>query len=124
VTNTKDALDHARGEAQSLLKKLEAASAKNDTAIRADLQAAATHAHELASSLTTVAHEQRADAKQHIDNAIKVLEEAAKHAKSVAAASGADLKKSAHAMTGRAKDAVENLSRAVASRRAMASAAK
>jgi len=122
VTNTKDALARARGEAQDLHRKIEASTAKNHAVIRTDVQNAALQAQALAASLKTVAEAQRTDAKQHLKDAASQLEAAGKVARDVAGASEAQLKQTNRAMLGKVRASLENLSQAVASQRSSAKA--
>jgi hypothetical protein len=118
VNNIKDALEKARSEAQDLHKQIEANTAKDHAALRTNVQNTGAQAQKLATSLRAVADGQRADAQQHIKDAAARLEDAAKHAGDVAGASEAQLKQTNQAMLGKARDAVQNLSQAIASRRA------
>jgi len=115
-----EALESARREAQDLHKKAEAATAKDHAALRADLQSAAAQAQKLAASLRAVINGQRSDAKQHLQNATTQLDDAAKHARDVATAGEAQLKTTNQAMLAKARDAVQSLSRALASMRSTA----
>jgi hypothetical protein len=118
VSTIKDALDRARSEAQDLHKKIEAGTAKDHAVLKVELQDSATKAQQLAASLKTVVDGQRDDAKQHVKDAAAHLDDAAKHARDLAGASDAKLKAANQAMLSKVRDAAENLSHAVASRRA------
>jgi ketosteroid isomerase-like protein len=122
MNNVNDAIQKARAEAQDLHKKIEASTTKNHAAMRADLQNLAVQAVQLGSSVKTLADSQRADAKQHLKDAAASLEDAAKHAKSVASAGDAEIKGAAQATLSRAREAVQSLSEAVASKRTTAKA--
>jgi hypothetical protein len=117
MSTIKDALDRARSEAQDLHKKIEAGTAKDHAALKAEVQESATKAQQLAASLKTVIDGQRDDAKQHIKDAAAHLDDAAKHARDLATASDAQIKSANKAMLSKVRDAAENLSHAVASRR-------
>ena len=117
MTNIKDALDRARSDAQDLHKKLEANTAKDHAALRADVENAAAQAQKLAASLRTAVEGQRADAKQHLEDAAAQLEDAAKHVRDAAGASEAQLKQTNRAMLAKTRVALQSLSRAVASLR-------
>ncbi|MGP6159889.1 MAG: hypothetical protein ACLPYS_20730 [Vulcanimicrobiaceae bacterium] len=121
MSAVKDAVDKARSDARALQQKIEANTAKNQAALRADLESASTHAHQLAASVKTLAEGQRADAKQHLSNAAARLEDAATRAKTAASATELELKKANQAALDRARAAVQNLSHAVAAKRATAS---
>lgn len=122
MSKIKDALDHARSEAQDLHKNIEASTAKDHAALRAEIQSTAARAQQLAGSLKTVVDGQRSDAKQHIKDAIAQLDDAAKHAGDVASASAAQLKELNAAMLAKVRDAVQSLSHAVASQRSTTAA--
>lgn len=115
--HVKDALDRARSEAQDLHKNIAASMTKNDAAIRASLADIATHAQSLGASVKAAASEQRADAKQHLDHAASALGDTAKHAKAVAAAADGDIKREAGAALTRSRQAIQNLTEAVAAKR-------
>jgi hypothetical protein len=117
VSNLKEALDKARSETQDLHKRIDATTAKDHAAIRADVEVSADKAKQLAASLKTIVDGQRADAKKHIEDAASQLEDAAKHARDLAKASDAQLKERNRAMLGKVRDAAESLSQAVASER-------
>lgn len=120
MSTMKDALDKARGEAQDLYKSIAGTTAKDHAVIRADIQNAGAQAHQLAASLKTVAESQQADAKQHVKDAAAQLEDAAKHAHDLTSASEAQLKETNALMLSKARDAIQNLSHAVAERRSKA----
>ncbi len=117
----KDAIDKARSDARTLHQKIEAHTAKNQAALHAELESAATQARQLAASVKTFAEGQRADAKEHLKIAAARLEDAATHAKINASATESDLKKAHRATLDRARGAVHSLSQAVAAKRATAS---
>ena len=117
MSATQDALDRARSEAQDLHKKLEASTAKDHAALRADVEHAAAQAKNVAESLKAVGEGQRADAKQHVQDAIAHLEDAAKHVRDVAGASEAELEKTNLAILEKTRKALQSLSEAVASQR-------
>jgi hypothetical protein len=117
MSNIKETLDRARSEAQTLHKNIDATAAKDQAAMRADMKDSAEKAKQLAASLKTIVDGQRADAKQHINDAAVQLDDAAKHARDVATATDDQLKKHNRAMLAKVRDAAENLSQAVASER-------
>jgi len=116
-TTTKDAVQKAREDAQALHQKLAAATAKNHAAIRADLENAAAEAKKLGESLTTLAESQRADAKQHLKNAGERLAQASVSAKAINTATEQQIQAANRAMIDHTRDALLNLSHAVASAR-------
>jgi hypothetical protein len=117
VSTIKDALDHARSQDKDLHKKIEADTAKDHAALKVEVQDSATKAQQLAASLKTVIDGQRDDAKQHVKDAAAQLDDAAKHARDHASANDAQLKAANQAMLSKVRDAAENLSHAIASRR-------
>jgi hypothetical protein len=118
VSNINVTLDKARSEAQDLHKRIDATTAKDHAAIRADVKDSAEKAQQLAASLKTIVDGRRADAKRHIEDAASQLEDAAKHAREIASASDAQLKERNKAMLSKVRNAAESLSQAVASERA------
>jgi hypothetical protein len=75
MSNVKETLEKARSEAQDLHKKIDADAAKDNAALRANVQDAAAKAQNLAASLKTIVDGQRADAKQRIADAASQLED-------------------------------------------------
>ncbi len=120
MSKIKDSLDHARSEAQELHKQVEANTAKDHAALKADLVNAGAKAQKLADSLKTVLDGQRDDAAQHIKNATKQLEDAAKHTRDIADASVSQLKDHNKALLSKVHAASQSLSQAVASARSHA----
>ncbi len=120
MTTITDALGRARSEAQELHKQIEANTAKNHAALKADIQEAGVRAKQLASSLKATADGQRADAKHHVKDAISKLEDLAKHAHDVASAGEAQLKEKNLAMLEQAGSALRSLSQALAADRSKA----
>jgi hypothetical protein len=117
MSNTPDILSRARGDAQALHQKIEAATAKNNEAVRSDLQQAGAKAQELAASVKTAAESQRNDARQHLKSAATQLEDAGKRASDLAHASQSQIKDANTAMLGKVRDAAQNISHAIASQR-------
>jgi hypothetical protein len=120
LTKIKDALDHARSEAQELHKQVEANTARDHAALKADLVKAGAKAQQLANSLKSAVDGQRSDAAQHIKDATKQLEDAAKHTHDVADASASQLKDHNKALLSKIHSAAQSLSHAVASTRSNA----
>jgi len=118
------ALEHARKDAQALHKKIQATTAKDHAAIRANLQSSADAASVLALSLKTLAQSQQADTKQHLRDAATVLETAAKDAQAAGSASEATIKVKNTAMLARIRSATQQLSHALAEKRGAAQLVK
>jgi hypothetical protein len=118
VSTTKDPLDHARSDVQDLHKKIDTMHAKDQAALRADLQHSAEKAKQLAAELKSVVDGQRSDAKKHIKDAAAQLEDAAKHSHDLTGANEAKLKEANKAMLSKVRGAAHNLSHAVALHRA------
>ena len=116
-----DVLQKARKDGQALHEKIAATTAKNHAAIRAELESAAADAKKLGDSLRTLANGQRADAKQHLQNAATRFEQASADAKAISAAGEQQLRAANQAMLGHARTALLNLSHAVASARSAVS---
>ena len=121
MSTTTSALQKARADGQALHEKIAATTAKNHAAIRADLESAALDAKRLGDSLKTLAAGQRADAKQHLQNAATRLEQASADAKAITTASEQQLRAANQAMLDHTRDALLNLSHAIASARSAAS---
>jgi hypothetical protein len=118
MSNMSDTLNRARGDAQALHQKIEAATAKNHEAVRTDLQQAGAKAQQLAASLKTAAESQRNDARQHLKSAASQLEDAGKRASDLAQAKQSEIKDANTEMLGKVRDAVQNISHAIASQSA------
>lgn len=116
--SVKDPLDQARENAQAFYQKIEPATATNHAQIRTSLEKVSTDAEKVAINLKALGEKQNADAKLHLQQAQAAFEDTAKRAKEALAATDADLKKKNQAVIERARQAVMNLSRAVAARRA------
>jgi hypothetical protein len=117
MATIRDRVEHARTEARSLHKQIQASVVNDRASIRAELQDAGVEAHGLATMVKTLARAQANDAKAYLKDAAHILEEAAKQAKEVGRIADTDLKEAAGAMLQRARDAVQSLSYAVASQR-------
>ena len=113
-----DAVDGARDELRTLHKKLDAATAKNRDSLRADLQDAGTQAQRIADSLKTLAGQQRADASNGLAQASSKLEKAAANAKDAASANEEKLRQANQSMLTHTRQALQNVSEAVAAKRA------
>lgn len=110
-------LDKARSDAQNLHRELDAASAKLGTAVRADLGRAAVQARELSTSLKASAETQRDAVKQHLDAASEQMRDAAEHARDAAKADGAKLAEMNLAMRDKVRNALSDISAAIAAQR-------
>lgn len=117
---TLEAVDQARNDARSLYKQIHESTSKSHAAIRGDLQDAATQAQRLASSLKTLGSDQRADASGHLGHAASLLEAAAEDARTIAKANAADVRDANLAMLEHTRDAVQDISQAIAAKRAAA----
>jgi hypothetical protein len=118
MNKTAEAVDQARNETQSLYKRIRESTATEHSAIRSDLQDAAAQAQRLASSLKTLAGDRRADEKNHLEHAALLLEQSAASVKTVATANSTDIRKANTAMLQRMRDALQDISHAVAAKRA------
>ena len=121
MSTAKDVLYRARVDGQAIHQKIAAATAKNEAAIRADLESAAADAKRLGDSLKTAAEGQRADAKQQLNEASSRFVQAAAEAKALGAASDAQIRAANQAMIDKTRVALLNLSHAIASTRSAAS---
>ena len=111
MNKTQDAVDEARSKTQDLYRHIRESTAKNHAAIRDDFQT-------VASSLKTLARDRQADQKQHLEHAALLLEQAAANAKSLAAAGAADVREANMAMLQHTRDALQDMSYAIAAKRA------
>lgn len=118
VSKVRDAVEEARSDAQALHKKILGTTAKDHAAIRASARSVATEASELARAIRGLLENQQADAKQHLKDAASSLDAAATDAQYLANASGADVKARNLAALGRVRSATQELSQAVAAKRA------
>lgn len=113
-----DAVEEARSDAQALHKRIAGTTSKNHAAIRANARTVADEASELARTLAELIESQRAEAKQHLKDAASSLKAAATDAQGLVNASDADLKAKNVAVLGRVRSATQQLSQAVAAKRA------
>lgn len=120
MSNTKEPLERARREAQDLHKKIEASTATDHAALKADIQQIALEAQQIAASLKTIGEDQRADVKQHAKDAAAQLELLGKHAREAVGAGEAQIKQRNIAMLEQISKAVRSLSEAVAAHRSAA----
>jgi Mg2+ and Co2+ transporter CorA len=115
MSDMSDILTRARGDAQALHQKIEAARTKNHEAVRTDLQQAGAKAQQLAGSLKTAAESQRNDARQHLKSAASQLEDAGKRASDLGHATQSQINDENTAMLGKVRGAIQNISHAIAS---------
>jgi hypothetical protein len=121
ATTPKDALQKARTDAQALYKKLVSSAAKNQAQVRETLLGAADDAKRLGDSLKTLATQQRADTKENLTNAAARFDEAVADAKAAATASQEQIRAKNQAVIEQTRQALLNLSYAIASARSAVS---
>lgn len=102
----KDAMEHARSEAQDLHMKIEAAKLKHD------VHKAGEQAKRLAGTLKTHLEGQHADVKQHVHDAISQLQDVAHEAASM---DDQELKANHAALVKKAHAAIQSLGKAISS---------
>ncbi len=115
-----EAVDQARDQTRDLYKRIQENTSQNHATIRTGLRDSATQAEQLASSLRTVAQDQRNDAGRHLQHAASLLESAASGAKSVANVTNGELRQKSIAMLEHTREALQNVSQAVAAKRSAA----
>lgn len=113
-----DALEEARSNAQALHKKIQGTTAKDHASIRANARSVDAEALELARSIKSLLDSQRADAKQHLKDAVSELEAASKDAQAITTASGTELKPKNTEALAHVRSAAQHISQAVAAQRA------
>ncbi len=111
MNKTQDAVEQARSKTQDLYKQIRESTEKSHAQIRDDFQT-------VASSLKTLARDRQADQKQHLEHAALLLEQAAASAQSVAKASAGDVRETNMAMLQRTRDALQDITYAIAAKRA------
>ena len=116
MSKVTDALEKARSDAQALHSKL--TTAADHAAIRANARLVAVEAAVLARSVKALLDSEKTDTKHHLHDAVSALEKAAKDAQEAAAATDAHLKEKNLAMRARVRTAAQQLSEAVAAKRA------
>jgi hypothetical protein len=117
MIQTTEAVDRAREETRTLYKQIEQNTAANHAVLRSDLDDAAEQANRLAASLKKLAADRRTDQQKHLEHASLLLEQAAAGVQSVSAANAADLRKANAAMQQRTRDALQDISHAIAAKR-------
>lgn len=118
MSTVNDAVDQARENLRTLHKQIGANIAKQRAGTRADLDEAAAQAQRLAAALRTLAGDQRALAKQQIENAATILDHAAANAKMVGDAAGSEIRQKNTALLQQTREALQSVSTAVAAKRA------
>lgn len=117
MAKMKDALDEARAHAQELHKKIDEAGAKNQAAIRAEMQEAQGQVGKLLTELKAAGQGQRDETKRHVTEAITLLEDAGNRARDAASSGEERIKENNRAVLSKVRAATQQLSEAVASRR-------
>ena len=120
-TGTNDALDNARAQAQELHKQIDATLSKGVEAMRGDFPAISAKARQLRQTLINLATTYQPEMRTHLSGAASELQNAAEHSKGE---SDAEFKQSAQAALSRVREALQELSRAVAARRSAEKSAK
>ena len=120
MDNTKDALDKARGDAQSLHRKIARNTTKRHAEIRAEAHVVGAQAQELGRAVKELFDAQSSDARGHLKDALTALEAANKEITSIAQAGDADAKARNRAALAQVRAATQKLSEAVAAKRAAA----
>ena len=115
-----DAVDQVRSDAKSFYQQIEASTSKSQAAMRSNLQDAATQAQQLASSLRSAEKNQSADATRCLEHAASLLDSAAESARGAAQATDANLRKTSMTILEQTRDALHDVSEAVAAKRAAA----
>ena len=122
MNTVQSALEKARSQAQDLHKNMEISALQDQVAMRAEMARVAAKTLELRQSLSGAQNGNRAAVQQHIQAAQSALDEASTKAKAAATAGAADLKKSAEAVRERTRQAVQQLTDAVAAERSKVNA--
>jgi hypothetical protein len=122
-TQVKDAVDHVRTSAQELYKAISDAAAKRGGAAKADLEAVPMKAKAAIDSIKGSVATQNADAKKHLDQAVTFFEATRKHAADGVKTSGKEFQSAVRQTIADARAAVQQVSEAVAAKRAAAATA-
>ena len=117
MTTVDNALEKARADAQILHQNIEAATAKNEAALRAGLETSAAKAKALASELSAMRELQIEDVKRHAKTAVAHLESAAQEAKAIGSVTETQLQQRRRAMLADVRAALTNIGEAVAAHR-------
>lgn len=118
MSKVTDALEEARSSAQMLHKKIQVTTAKDHAAVRANARSVAAEALQLARAVKGLLESQRTDTRQHLKDAATALEAAAKDAQAIETASDAEVRSRNRETLGRVRSAAQELSQAVAAKRA------
>ena len=114
ITN---AVDQVREQGRALYKQIEANTSTRHEAIRGDIQSLADQSASFASALRRLAKDQGADSKAHLEHAASLIEAASNDAKALTTAANADVGQKGSAMREHLRDALQNISQAVAATR-------
>jgi hypothetical protein len=117
MNNSTDAFEDVRRDAQALHKKTHNATAVSHADIRDNLDTLTAEARQLKTTLRGLAERQRPDVKAHLESAATALDIATKDAKTLAAASDADLEKADAEMRVNSATALKHISLALAAKR-------
>jgi len=119
ITKSNEALERVRAAAQELHLALGDAAAKGDEAVRADLQDLPQKAKALVDSLQRSRDEEGGDtASLQLDEAVRFLEEMQRHGNESLAATGAALRTGLRQTMSDARDAVQKIGEALATKSA------
>ena len=111
-----NSIEEMRDQTRLLHQRID--TVKDHAEIRDGLKTVASSAHELATSLQSLAKAQGSDAKNHLNHAATLLEAAALTAKTASATEHADPKPVRTALRNSARGALQSISLAVAAQRA------
>ena len=117
MNTVSDAIDKARSDAQDLHKKILDATAKDQTAMKADFASASADAQQVAASLKAATAGQQPQTKQYLNDAAARMQDAASHAKQAAAAAAPELGKAKARVIADVTTGLNNVSYAIASKR-------
>ena len=117
-TQVKDAVDHVRTATQELYKAISDAAAKSGGAAKADLEAVPQKAKAAIDSIRGSMSTQNAAAKKHLADATTYLEATRKHAADGMKSTGKEFQTAVRQTVADARAAVQQVSEAVAAKRA------
>ncbi len=118
MSTVTDTLDRARSDARKLHEKIAAATAKNDDALRKELQEVADKAQQLAASLRSDSKGQQSEVAAHLASAAASLESAVASAKDTAHVRADELRERNRMMLTKVRSALKNISSGKAAERA------
>lgn len=113
-----DQIDLARGKAQHIHQQLDDQLSSDQASLKAAQTHAAAEAKALGDSLEAHLGDQEADVKLNVQKAVLALHEASAKVSMSMHATGAEVKSQSEEMLTRIRTAIDNLSHAVAARRA------